>query len=698
MALQTLQFKRGTSAEVAAYTPAVGEPVLDITTNSLVVGDGVTPGGVSPVEGYIESLPLATEVTDDDVFVGNQDGTTKRMAAASLREYVLSDVTAPTNTIFGTHRKKLIKQLPIVFPDYVAIQTLNGNSYLYPQGFFVDERTDEVLIAYNASGGTYSRHIVVYTLSTGVYKGAFQLTLSAGSGGGESFTVVWTGSVRTLVNKYGDSKLATYDITTWPSNRSLLPVASLKNVPVFFQVSSKGGEYLIEETGPTIGGSTTRTQFGVYDSDFNRIRDFSYTKMDSGFTGSADNAFAPYIPKAQGVCLGPGYVATVHGGIVVFADPSTLGKQFAYQGPRIYSTSGQILAESICDPLRMKAVFEANGLPTDRFEYEGVCVTDSNRILTLNLHQSRFGVQATLTGIVIMEEFSTDPDAIDFTQAVYSFPHQDVKRLESGMFPRGSNGELFNPVTGSQFTTMDQVLDYMDLMSIGRFAYYSSSVSISNVPGIPSIAASETVITNCNHITFRVAITTGSAVKHYQITGSSGSRSAVLLTNNSNGFRMANEVSGVVDRLHRVSVENRDSSLPDILVIDAQTNVANSDLRIGGGSTLFRSCTQLRFFTAPDLASNSVERWQINQTGALRPLTNNAVDLGTASARPANVYGVNGDFSGPVKVGQYTLSTLPGAAAFTNALILVTNATGGAKWCMSNGTIWQILNTTTTVS
>lgn len=57
-----------------------------------------------------------------------------------------------------------------------------------------------------------------------------------------------------------------------------------------------------------------------------------------------------------------------------------------------------------------------------------------------------------------------------------------------------------------------------------------------------------------------------------------------------------------------------------------------------------------------------------------------------------------GTFTGPVKVGQYTLATLPSAAIYNGYDIDVTDATGGPKRCRSNGSVWQILNTTTTVS
>jgi hypothetical protein len=52
----------------------------------------------------------------------------------------------------------------------------------------------------------------------------------------------------------------------------------------------------------------------------------------------------------------------------------------------------------------------------------------------------------------------------------------------------------------------------------------------------------------------------------------------------------------------------------------------------------------------------------------------------------------------PVKFPPATLGALPNAATFSGHCIEVTDATGGPKVCRSNGTVWQILNTSTTVS
>lgn len=83
---------------------------------------------------------------------------------------------------------------------------------------------------------------------------------------------------------------------------------------------------------------------------------------------------------------------------------------------------------------------------------------------------------------------------------------------------------------------------------------------------------------------------------------------------------------------------------------------------------------------------------------SLAPVGSKNISLGTASNEFSAVFAVNGIFSGPVKCGQYTLATLPSAAAFAGHEIDVTDAAGGPKRCRSDGSVWKILNTNTAVS
>lgn len=52
----------------------------------------------------------------------------------------------------------------------------------------------------------------------------------------------------------------------------------------------------------------------------------------------------------------------------------------------------------------------------------------------------------------------------------------------------------------------------------------------------------------------------------------------------------------------------------------------------------------------------------------------------------------------PTKLATFTVATLPSASLYSGCTIMVSNAAGGAKQCTSNSTVWQITNTTTTVS
>lgn len=70
MAADTFQIKRGSTAQVAAYLPAVAEPVYDITLKRLHIGDGVTLGGteiaplVSPPFTGVPTGPTAAPGTN----------------------------------------------------------------------------------------------------------------------------------------------------------------------------------------------------------------------------------------------------------------------------------------------------------------------------------------------------------------------------------------------------------------------------------------------------------------------------------------------------------------------------------------------------------------------------------------------------------------------------------------------------------
>lgn len=83
-----LQLKRGTTAQVQAYTPADGEPVYDKTKGSLVVGDGSTVGGKALVAGSASKWTNARAVTFTGAATGtgNLDGSADVSIALALSD------------------------------------------------------------------------------------------------------------------------------------------------------------------------------------------------------------------------------------------------------------------------------------------------------------------------------------------------------------------------------------------------------------------------------------------------------------------------------------------------------------------------------------------------------------------------------------------------------------------------------------
>jgi hypothetical protein len=114
-----------------------------------------------------------------------------------------------------------------------------------------------------------------------------------------------------------------------------------------------------------------------------------------------------------------------------------------------------------------------------------------------------------------------------------------------------------------------------------------------------------------------------------------------------------------------------------------------------------------------NLRSGGLERWRYGCTSVAESGSNAGsdffiaryADAGTGISTPLSISRSTGEtaiailsVNGPLRPAQYTLTTLPSATAYNGYEIDVTNATGGSKRCRSNGTVWQILNTTTTVS
>lgn len=105
-----LKLLRGTTAQLQAYTPELGEPVYDIELNKLYVGDGSTPGGVA-VEVGNSSIGL-DDLTDVTIVqpINSQDSL---VWDSNTSNFVIGD---PTNlsdkSIGGLSDVDIVSQAP----------------------------------------------------------------------------------------------------------------------------------------------------------------------------------------------------------------------------------------------------------------------------------------------------------------------------------------------------------------------------------------------------------------------------------------------------------------------------------------------------------------------------------------------------------------------------------------------------------
>lgn len=141
-------------------------------------------------------------------------------------------------------------------------------------------------------------------------------------------------------------------------------------------------------------------------------------------------------------------------------------------------------------------------------------------------------------------------------------------------------------------------------------------------------------------------------------------------------------------------------------VSDANTALVTGTFRMANGGLNKPSTRGGTLDVKKSFANTLVQLYYPSSTSEqwLRTTADSGATWSTWDLKPSNdqpAFTTSLQCAGPVKVGQYTLATLPSASAFNGYEIDVTNATvapAGPKRCRSNGTNWLILNTNTPVS
>lgn len=411
---------------------------------------------------------------------------------------------APTNALY---KKEIWKKLPLKFPDYEDIVVLTGNAYIFPQSFALDEQKREIFINY--SGGPVivddRRWIVVYDMDTLEYKTVF----AAGNAGGEGTVIKYENGIRYLYVKTRNHVLGRFNIEKTPERMAQLTPVSEHNINVEWQFNYNSGIWYVTTPTAATGTKVTKTVLELYDDNFKRIGTVAFDITDGGFFNTD---YARKLPKRQGFAIGNGKVYFNMGGHAKKGDPTYWG----YQGIKKFSNNGTLIDEGLISGQGFIKVLEDNGYMCDIIESEGVQVGEDGSVYTLTIHQSRHMTSSTQEGLIIFKEESSSSDAIDFSTASATTPLMNTNNYANRSFPRSSNGDMFDPLTGTKLDTMQKILDFMSNTDFPRFEFYTSAVKVKDLDGTDFEPTRKIVIENANNRTFIMNLQGNTTAYTYQ--------------------------------------------------------------------------------------------------------------------------------------------------------------------------------------
>ena len=461
-----------------------------------VVLDGITSEKVSSWDGKSE-------------FSGNYNDLQNLPTIPSKNSQLDNDSDYVTHAeldeemIDKLHNKKFMKKifanLPLQIPNgnHQAILNLGVSDYIYPQNFTIDEDNEQIFILYTADGGITTRYIAVYD-----FNGNFITVFGAGNAGGEGIVVRTINESRFVFVKSQDSKLGKYDITEMPTELDVLSPVAEYEIGLNQSFNYRKGVWIVEQTNAPLGQQVSRTHFGLFDDEFNRIGSLN---LNRGITGLYGTDSSDHYPKRQGIAIGDDFIYQSCGG---YWGVGTDVTPFDYYGLIKLNRDGSIHSQDLMNPEKMVKILNDKAYITAlRIENEGVYVDKDNNVYTCCIIENRNNNTWNNQGIIIFKEECIENGAINFKDSYEMTPMLNLVELERGVFPRAYDGNIYNPITGEQFTTINQVFKFMQDTEMKRFMTYTTSPTLYDIDGETLFPTGYLMtIQNANNVTFIVTL------------------------------------------------------------------------------------------------------------------------------------------------------------------------------------------------
>jgi hypothetical protein len=424
------------------------------------------------------------------------------LSPSSHAETLSATVDEATPT--GVFHRRLVHELSLQFPNYEARLAEKGYKFFYPQNFYIHDGRMYILYgAWSLSDVPAGSWVSIHDWSTGAYERGFHLGIATF---GEGLVVKDEPSGLMLYAMHSAGKIGRWDLTTFPSDGATQAAAASYTVGLQSQFAWNEQSELWTIQLRDRGASRHR---------------FARMKADSSFTFDADVHFDPtHFPavspavlgplnvKVQAICsFGSGY-AVGYGGAHELVDPVTPDK---YPGIRIFSGTGELLADGIMHPDLFADILSDAGATLTVIENEGIASYESG-LYALWTTQVPWEQQPGDYGIVITEELHGD---IDCRPAAAPGRLGTLARFQGAVEYSGSG--VRNPMSGATITSLQDVIDFMSAACLTEWGLYTTGSSITDMNGVAIASGQFVEVRTGNFLSWDVTVRSSSRVKHYWI-------------------------------------------------------------------------------------------------------------------------------------------------------------------------------------
>lgn len=394
--------------------------------------------------------------------------------------------------------KRIVFTADFKCPDYDELmgktyQQDTTNRYIWPQAAnrFVKDGVEYLFVLSGASlsgtgTGTVTQIVTVYNLDTGEYLGYWLLPNVPTT---EGIVVKTESDGDYIYTAKGGNTLQKFKFTLGTYKTTLTGVDVVDPdgnlVPAVWFISYLNGTWCIDGITNRIGGFVSRT-LTFYDESFKVIGMYDVQKFEQDVWNAYEGLTAEQqkvqwsIPRTQAISIGTDGIYFYKGGGTNAADTTF---PITDCGVDHFNFQGDLVRSSVCRHTPFAArVLSMLGVSSNinHTECEGGFCTEDGRCLW-------FAVVGAQSGkLVLMEEFSDAPDAVDFSDCLANRQSNIPFQSNTPNFPRTSGGYR-NPWTGELISSLDEFIKMCAIWGL-------DNVFISNYQaGLGTTIASTTV-------------------------------------------------------------------------------------------------------------------------------------------------------------------------------------------------------------